>query len=144
MELTVGPAELSPPPRDPAAALDRIIHDIDDWLGLLFLCNQLPVAAFDQFGGLSGEQFAGGLSDQFGTRHADHHLGGLVDKDVTQIARVLGDDAFRYVFDERRQELLGPLQNPLALMLLGNVLMYRHPPAAINRALLDADHAPVA
>ncbi|WP_236840742.1 hypothetical protein [Bradyrhizobium sp. CCGE-LA001] len=81
----------------------------------------------------SAENDSRGLADDLAARHADHLLGG--DEDVAQIARILGDDAFGDILDDGREEALHPLQDALAVALLGDRQPIRFRPF-VNRGPL--------
>ena len=105
--------------------------------------EQLVVACRDGIGRRLGQDVVRRLADDLVNRTAEELLARLVDENEAEIMGVLHDDGRRDVFDHGVEEVLGACDFLFGPALLGDVLVQRHPAAALHRTVQDGDHPAV-
>jgi hypothetical protein len=144
LRLAVGAVHDQRFDRDLAQAIRR-------GLNLVFVIGR-PMAGLEQgffvlehpVGDVLRETFVRGSADDVVGGNTQELLSGAIEQDVTQALHVLHQDGRRQLVDHRLEEVAGLFQLDLRLVLLGDVLVGRHPTAARDRMVDRVHHAAVA
>src|SRR5712691_843151 len=143
MRLAILAGYWQAPDRNHALAISWCFYRVHAGFDFPVLSQQLRVIALYQLRGCLRKQLARGLADDVASRQAVKTFGGLIGEDIPQTSSVLGNDRFRYVFNDRQQKLLGALKDSLNPALLGKIFMGRHPSSTRHRPFRNANNTAI-